>query len=209
MAQVIIGGSDVFNLLAYGRKNPATVAYLEQQVQAPSQYLTEMGQRFFADSQQIFDRLHSAEALRAAEAAVSKVRAIWQPDSIRPLTELYGLQNAPLVMQRWIMANPLVRQAYHQQRLDGFADTYVDMHPDSLGRDHYDWRRVHDGLLVETPENPHYDWEMSHFVSDELLEGDEELSLEKKVDILTTWDFVEAYYRQGKDDPTSPVGGKL
>jgi hypothetical protein len=56
--------------------------------------------------------------------------------------------------------------------------------------------------------NEDYDWQCTQYF-DELVEGDRELTLEEKVDILTTWDALQMYFNAGKDDPTSPFGGKL
>lgn len=207
MAQVFIGGDNEFNALVYGEKHPATIQYLQTQLYQPSVQLTAASQQFFADSQDLFERFNSAEALSLAQAAIRKVKGVFQPNSIRPLWELSELQNAPLVMQRWIMAQPDIRQAYHAQRLDGYADTYVDMHPGACGSAHYDWRRVNEGVL-QPVDHPDYDWQHTEYF-DDLVEGDRHLSLEEKVDILSTWDMVQAFYRQGKDDPTSPFGGKL
>lgn len=207
MAQVIVGGPREFNALVYGQKHPGTLQFLETQLYQPSPMLNDMGQRFFADSAEIFERFNGADAQRIAQAAIRKVKAIFQPNTVRSLWDLADLQNANPVMQRWIMAQPDIRQAYHEQRLDGYSDSYVDMHPGQVGADHYDWRRVHNGLYVEQ-DHADYDWKHTQYFED-LLEGDRELTLEEKVDILSTWDVVQMHLQAAKDDPTSPFGGKL
>lgn len=208
MAQVIVGGPREFDALIYGRPHPGTLNYLQSQLEQPSPMLTDMARQFFANSQELYERFHGAEAQRLAEAAVRKVKGIFQPNTVRSLWDLADLQQAPLVMQRWIMAMPEVREMYHQQRVDGFADTYVDVEPGQVAHNHYDWRRVNDGLVVEVADHSDYDWVHRQFY-EELHEGDRDLTLEEKVDILNTWDAIQMYLRAGKDDPTSPVGGKL
>jgi hypothetical protein len=205
MVQVVIGGNTEFNALVYGQKNPGTISFLEQEAFTISPQLTHAGQEFFANQAMLFEQYNGAEALRLANAAVRKVQAIFQPNSIRNLWELGAIQNAPLVMQRWIMAEPTVRKMYHEQRCDGYAETYVDMHPGFVGREHYDWRQVQHGLVQTEDE----DAPMVSFFFDELEQGDRELTLEEKMDIVSTWDVVRSMLKPGGEDPTSVFGTQL
>lgn len=208
MAQVVIGGRREVERLAFGEIHPNTYNFIQQQLDVPSQLLTDAGRQFFANAGQIFEQFNGLEAQRLARAAVRKVEALFQPNIIQPLTELVDLQHASLTMQRWIMAQPDIRHAYHQQRLDGFADTYVDMNPGVVGDQHYDYRRVMHGVVQPVEdENADHDWKVQVFF-DELHEGERDLTLEERVDVLTTWDAVRAHLKRGEDDPTSPFGGK-
>ncbi len=205
MVQVVVGGTTEFNALVYGQKNPGTISYLEQQSFTVSPHLTAAGQAFFANQADLYEQYNGAEALRLAAAAVRKVASIFQPNSIRPLYTLGELQNAPLALQRWIMAEPTVRELYHQQRCDGYSESYVDMHPGFVGREHYDWRMVQHGLIqTEDEEEP-----MARFFFDDLVEGDRELTLDEKTDIVTTWDIVKNMVKTNQEDPTSAFGGQL
>ena len=205
MVQVVVGGNTEFNALVYGHKNPGTISYLEQQSFTLSPHLTAAGQAFFANQSQLYEQFNGAEAQRLAAAAVRKVAAIFQPNSIRPLYTLADIQNAPLVMQRWIMAEPTVRDLYHQQRCDGYAESYVDMQPAFVGREHYDYRMVTHGLIqTENEDEP-----LARFFFDDLAEGDRELTLDEKTDIVSTWDIVKNMVKAGKEDPTSVFGTQL
>lgn len=208
MPQVFFGGDNEFNALVFGEQHPGTLQHLQQQLSQPSAHLLGQAQQFFANSWDLYEQFHGAEAVRLAEAAVRKVKGIFQPDSVRALYELADLQQAPPVMQRFLMACPEIRQAYHDQRVDGFAESYVDMHPGRIGLAHYDYRRVVEGVLQPVEDNPEYDWEHVEFLGD-LHPDDRERTLQEKVDISTSWVFAKAYLREGKDDPVSPVGGKL
>lgn len=208
MVQVVFGGANEFNALLYGQQHPGTLNYFENQqaqIAQMSETLTEAGKRFYANSQELYERFQGAEALRHAQAAIRKVGSVFQLDTVRDLWELGAIQNAPLTMQRWIMAQPDVREAFHNQRCDGFSDTYVDMHPGKIGRDHYDFRRVMNGMVEDDEEHGY----KVTFYLDELSEGDRELTLEEKVDVLSTWDIVRSLVKTGKDDPTSAYGGQL
>lgn len=208
MAILITGGKRELDYLMYGTPHPGTQQYIESQLAQPSQILTESGRQFFADVQQQYEYFHGAEAQRLAEAATRKVKALFQPNSIRSLWDLTEIQQAPVAMQRWIMAEPTLRAAYHQQRVDGYAGTYEDMYPTQVGEQHYDWRLLNNGLVQMAPEGADYDWEAKLYM-DPLVEGDREPTLDEKVVILNVWEVMKHHYLHGKEDPTSPVGGKL
>ena len=83
-------------------------------------------------------------------------------------------------------------------------DTYVDVEPKRIGDDHYDYRRVMDGVMVITDD----DWYAKCYV-EELKEGDRDLSHGEKTDIIQTWSNLEYLIALNKEDPTSADGGFL
>jgi hypothetical protein len=207
VAQVIIGGTDEFNALVFGNKHPGTMQFLQRQVeQLPqiSQTLTDAGRQFFSTARDLYEKYNGAEAMRLARAALRKAGSVFQKDVVRSIWEMGELQHAPSVMQRWIMANPAVRSMFHEQRCDGYADTYVDVFPGSIGRQHYDYRRVMDGVVEQEEDG----FRVSMYL-DPLIEGDRDLSTDEKVDILATWQVVAKLMRADGEDPTSPFGNKL
>lgn len=210
MAQVIVGGANVFNALAYGEPSTSTLNYLQEQFNTGMSRLSDAGQEMFARGKEIYEQFVSSEAIRQAKAALSVVRNAFQRDVIFELREIEEFQQAKPVMQRWIMTAPALRKLYLQQRCDGYAGTYVDMEPGATGEDHYDWRRVHHGLAVEVPgeDGEESDYKVTWYL-DELRPGEEELTLEQKVDILTAWDFISNHLKTSEVDPTSPTGGLL
>jgi hypothetical protein len=150
---------------------------------------------------EVFERYNGAEALRAAKAAIRSVQFCFQEDVIRPLYDIGAIQQAPLSMQRWIMASPDVREFYHQQRCEGYADTYIDMEPKSIGIDHSDYRKVMSGVIQECEEGD-FDWKtVIYFEGDD---NDVRLSLSEKVDVLSVWSMIKSMMRPGNEDPTSP-----
>jgi len=105
------------------------------------------------------------------------------------------------------MACPTVREMYHRQQCDGYSSTYVDFHPGDIGKDHYDWRLVNTGLVVETPDDPNWEWSAVNYLDDS--DNDVFLSLREKLDIKATWAYVASLMVPGKEDPTSPFCAKL
>jgi hypothetical protein len=207
MAISVSYGDDAgFNALCYGFDyHPNTLSYLENSVNNISNTLTTAGSGFMADVKVLQEQLIGNEAMRLAKAAVNKVSNLFQIDCIKSIWELPQLQNAPIAMQRWIMAEPTVREKFHNQRCDGYSGTYVDMAPSDIGKNHYDWRRVMHGMVTIDEEG----YEKTVHYLDDLVEGDRELRLDEKIDILNTWEVVADLMKYGSNDPTSVWDEKL
>lgn len=200
-----------FNSLAYGNPHPGTMSFLSQQFENASTALTAAGQRFMENARDLYERISGSDAIRAMRLAGRAIRSMWQLDEVRQLSTIEELQTAPLKMQRWIMAEPSIRREFFNQRVDGFSDTYVDLHPGDIGEDHYDYRRVVDGVVFveeEPDDDGNYNWQATCYL-DDLLPDDEELFLEEKIDILDTWAAARAALKARKQDPTSRYGAML
>lgn len=205
MVQIVYGGDNAFNALVYGQRHPGNQNFIERQMEMFSNTLHDAGSSFMSSMQELYDRFSSSSAIRAAQAAIRKVTSMFDRDEVRSMWDIGQMQAAQFQMQRWIMACPEVRELYHQQRCDGFSDTYIDMHPGVKGADHYDYRRVTDGVIMDTEDGG---WVCTNYF-DPLEEGDVELTHEAKIDVLSTWSFVRMYLEKGKEDPTSQYGGML
>lgn len=205
MANIIYGGVDAFDAVAYGEQNYNNQLFFKSQVEAASQIVSNIGQQLFASSAGLYERYNGSDALRVAKAAIRAVGGMFVGNHIQPLTTIGKLQQAPMVMQNWVMANPLVRALYFRQRCDGYSDTYVDMHPGQIAEDHEAYREVMNGIVVEDSEgNSRY----TTYMLEENV-GVRPLAFEDQCDILTTWDVVEGFINAGLDDPTSPFNAKL
>lgn len=207
--QVITGGARTFSALAYQNQHPENQNYFAQKLQNFTQTFGDavgnVAGGFMSNAGELFDKFYGSEAVRLAKAAVRKVKSIWERDDIRELFGIGEIQQAKLIMQRWIMAEPVYRQMYHEQRCDGFSNSYVDLEPGAVGDAHYDYRRVMDGLLVDDEEEG---WSMTHYIED-LREGDVDLELDEQLTILSVWDVVRMHAKAGGEDPGSVYGDKL
>lgn len=207
--QVITGGARTFSALAYQNQHPENQNYFAQKLQNFTQTFGDavgsVAGGFMSNATDLFDKFYGSEAVRLAKAAVRKVKSIWERDDIRELFGIGEIQQAKPIMQRWIMAEPTYRQMFHDQRCDGFSNSYVDMEPGVVGEAHYDYRRVMDGLLVDDEEEG---WSMTHYIED-LREGDVDLELDEQLTILSVWDVVAMHAKAGGEDPGSVYGDKL
>ncbi len=205
MANVIVGGPDVMNALIYPDQNPVNMGYFQQAVYGVNDRLTEVGRQFMSGAKEIYEKVNSSEALRIARAAIRAAKGMFHPNQIVPLETIEDLQSAQPMMQRWIMAQPDIRHLYHEQRCDGFSETYVDLAPNDIGESHYDYRRVMNGMVQEDERGS---WFVREY-PDELVEGDRELIFGERTDIIKTWDLIQMFVEAGEQDPTDPYGGNL
>lgn len=203
--QVIYGGTDAFNAIAYGEQNPDNQAYFKERLEGLANTFSDAGQAFVNRAKEIHDQYYNSNVAHIARAALRAAQNLFMPNRVMAYQNIGHFQQAGTEMQRWIMANPVVRESYHAQKCDGYSGSYVDMHPGKIGESHYDYRRVMDGVVQESEE---HGW-VAKFYMDELLPGDVELDHNKKIDIMSTWDIAELFMAKANEDPTDPRNGKL
>lgn len=197
-----------FDYLLFPDQNPANQNFIYQQLNRFSDSLTDVGRQFVEASRAIYERVNDSNAIRAAKAAIRMAKGLFHPNAIVYLDNIDNIRSAQPVMQRYIMAEPTIRDLYHRQKCDGYYDSYVDNNPGTIGDNHYDYRRVMDGVIQETTDKDgNYNWVSKNYY-EEILEGDRDLSFEEKVDIISTWDLVKMFVDAG-NDPTNVFGGKL
>lgn len=207
---IVFGGDDAFNALLYrnNKQNEQHQMFLANQIENLKNtgiVFNDPNFNFMQKAQEMYNRIYSSDAMRIAKAALAQVGHIFQEDNIRTLADMTSMQNAPMTMQRWIMANPMVREKYHAQQCDGYSETYQDVFPGLLRDDHYDYRRVMNHVISEDEK---HGWSVKHYIED-IYDGDRELELYEKTHILNTWDIIEGFMKQGGSDPTSVWNTKL
>jgi hypothetical protein len=201
-----IPATDDFDALVYSDPHPGTMQYINQKFEAIAQVGGQWAQDFLRGARQSFDHFMGSEAMRRARAVKNKLMdGYYIQDDIFPLYTIGKVQNAGSVMQRWIMAFPEVRELYHEQRIDGYSATYVDVEPGAIRDDHYDYRRIMDGVVQDTEDGGMH----IRFYVEELKESDVRMRVDQKADILYTRSAVKALLEAGREDPTSQTGGWL
>lgn len=204
MVAVYTGSDHDFATIAFGLPNLNTVQYLQNQFSGID--VNVFRDVSFVD--RAFDTFNSfggSEALNRARAVLNSTSVDKDPNVIRYLPTITHLQTAPPLMQRYIMANPMVREWYHDGRLDGYSHSYHDYYPNDIKDSHFDYQRVMDGVCV-----PSEDEDIAFTVKFYCDSFDEpELLHAEKVDILNIWDDLERYLKYGEEDPTDLYGGSL
>lgn len=212
----LMSGVDAFNAKAFGNPHPNNVQYFTQQyqdiVQNASMFVGDLGKQFVQAAASVYQQYVSPTALARIRNILRHATNDSANDTIRSLGTLEEFQNASLVMQRWVMAEPLVREKYQAQLIDGYSDTYLDVEPGASGLSHYDYRSVTEGM-VEYSQNDEGEVDglvyVNYYQADGLRSEDRLLEVEEKTDILDVWHNVRVYLRQGAEDPTAPQGGYL
>lgn len=193
-----------FDHLIFPQQHYNNLNYFRNQVEQFSNTLTDYGRQFIERARDIYISINDSEAIRKAKAVLRYAKGVFNPTHIVPLESLEDLRAAQPIMQRYIMAQPDIRNLYHSQRCDGYSDTYTDMHPGKVGDDHYDYRRVMQDVVQVTDEG----WVAKSYVED-LLEGDRELDFDEQINILRTWEIIQMFAEAAKADPTSLFNGEI
>lgn len=209
MAIFIEGDNDTYDAAVYGRPTDNTISYLRDSYERGLKQignLLESSKSFFDRRvEQVYERFDESMFMRHARAVRNKSRAVWMKGGVACYRETEQFQHATNEMRRWLMAEPTTRRRYHDQRCEGYGNRYFDVEPGLVGVQHYDYRRVTDGMFMTQP-NGKYS-AVTHF--EDLREGDKDLNFMEKVDILDSWDALKARILAGKDDPTSPSNKSL
>lgn len=201
---IVRGGLDAFSGLVYGIHSDEDRNYFRSQHDLIPAMVGPYGDMFMDTTKSRFEQFHGSAAIAKARLAMQHVAQVQNTDGVRSLFDVIDFQTATPTMQRWVMACPEVRSVYHKQQCDGYSETYVDDAPGKIGHDHYDYRRVMNGIVQEI--DGEY---MTYVYSEDLKPGDTELPLVEQAAILTTWDIAKLMFKKGYDDLTNQTGGNL
>jgi len=186
MGMVIDCPESGIDYVLYGDKSGIISNYLYNQIQAIPQVFNEFSQRVYNGLQSSYnfvnDKLTQYGIMNQIKNnGVSIVDNYY--DNIQSFTDL---QDANMLMQRWVMAHPSVRQLYLDQNLDGYSSTYNNVFGKDVGDKDYNYRRVMDGSVVDQEDSfviKHYD--------EPLMVGDRELNHFEKTKVLNAWDCID------------------
>lgn len=162
---------------------------------------------FLDRSKRIFEEINSSAALRRTRAAIRAVTGVRRSDSIYRPVDLGEFQAVGLRMQRFLLADPVIRRKVIKQQIDGYSHSQPAPDPTAIGENDYDYRRVVNGVFMEQPS----EGDEKNFVHTEyfekLKEGDRELDVEEQFDIIDSWYMQRALQAAGAD--TTSLRGDL
>lgn len=185
---------ELFNAMILPEMRESTRSWLEQQSTRSFEGLSEVGKKFAEMGSAAYRRLTDVSIGRQARSVVRSLAGVLGGDRIQPIESYTGLQMARPVMQQYIMAEPSYRKLYHEQRCNGYSDSYVDLEPGRVGEAHSVYRRVMDTVLVDTPTG----WEVTMY-PDELQEWEQALQPDRQKVILDAWSLVKRAIGEGVD----------
>jgi len=101
------------------------------------------------------------------------------------------------VMERYIMANPDIRELYSSDKIFGFRDSYLDKDLELITRHGYELNNEYGRVMNGTVKD---DGSVSYYNVDDEIEV-EELDVLDKLSVLKTWDYM-TYHIDCGIDPT-------
>lgn len=186
MGQVINVSEAGIDYVLYGDKSNIVSNYLYNQMQAIPQVFNDFGRK-------VYDGLVTSYNYVNDQLTKYGILNEIKNNGINIIDNYYSsiynftdLQNANVLMQRWIMANPNVRTLYLNQDIDGYSSTYQNTFGKDIGEADYNYRRVMNGVLAENDTSGY----VKHYYED-LLPGDKELNHFEKIQVLDTWNCID------------------
>lgn len=189
----------------FGNLSQNTLQWMQGNIAAVQGLGTEYSQKVYERSLALFNAINSDAAVLAAEAVLSQVESMTGQDIIEALTSVSQLQAAQSQMQNYIMAHPVIRQAWYDGKVEGYSDTYVDPEPGRIGHEQQVFRQVMNGVLVPH-EEASYQYSLYY---DRASSIDGVLSLRDVAAILDSQEAAVHALEAGEQDPVSQYGASL
>ena len=209
MINVIKGSTPrMFNAMLFPTATVETQEWLDEQWNRDNSMLTDIGRQFMNTATEYWNKIYDPNLQRRIRSIARSVSGMVHPNQIVNLDTIEAIQRAKPIMQRYIMAEPTYRRLFHKQLCDGYSDSYVDNEPGLVGKDHYDWRRVMNGIVQDhVHEDGTEGWSFTQWHED-LLVDDRELEKDEQFTILNAHELVRAAIGR-KIDPCDIFNGKL
>ncbi len=207
MPRFFVGGVDDFERQTFEPVHEGTIEYLRNQVQAIGQgwgdTLSASAQNFVSRASESFDRFFSSEALANSRAAMRRVKGMFNRDVVNFCVTAEDFQQASPKNQRYIMTHPVLRKMFHDQMVDGYEGQYIDHQPGVIGKDHRDWRRLHDGDIFEDEDG---DLVTTHYI-EMTNEEESEIPLDEKMIHKENQTMLDIVLALSDRDPSNKSGG--
>ena len=177
--------------------------YLRNRYERTMEYLdkaaTGAGRDFLERTKRIFESVNNSEALRKTRIAVRTAIGIRKGNVIYGVKDLGTFQTVGTRMQRFLMADPVLRDKVQRQLADGYSDTYWDPDPKAIKDDHYEYRRVINGVWRMEKNDQGEDVMVHEHIYEQLLDGDRELDPDEQATVLDAWDIQRMFIEAGYD----------
>ncbi len=193
---------DFFDAALYSSPPPGLVNYMQNQFSNIANSVGEMGNMFLQRASNMFESINANARFNAAKRELNRAVGYVHHNEVGYLSSVDQIKAANPIMQRWVMAEPTYRADYLNQTADGYSDSYINIHGNVLGADHYDYRRVMDGVLTYNERTEEF---FTQSFIEDLIEGDRELTNFERRDILSVWDVMREIHSLVKDDITNPL----
>lgn len=184
--------------LMFPKVSNSVQTWLHNQMYAPIDNLVGIAATMYQHTKSAYEDINNAIRLSNIKAAIRSIEGqdLVDPNTIQNICNSNMLHTANPTTQRYIMAMPELRELYHKQRVDGYSATYHDSEPGCVGKDHYDYRRVTDGVIIETEDSS----TLTHYFQEDLYDEGPIDAIDKAI-TASMWTLVFETIRLG-GDPT-------
>ena len=199
----------IFNAMFFPEVSQETRSWVSQQFSDGLQALGEQGRAFVNRAVDLSRQYFTSQANSIARSLTRQITSLGDDNMIHVYDTVEQVQRANRVSQRYFMANPRLRSLYHRQLCDGYSDSYVDLEPGRIGEDHYDYRRMTEGLVVDVQGETEDDYRWyARMHPEDLHEGDRRLDHEERHMLARGCELIEMCL-DAKVDPSDIFGGRL
>ena len=198
-------GETLFQAMTFGTPARETYNYFDQMNISWDRSLTDTARSHFAEVEQYYQVISADDAIAALRNLESGLDHLSLPNRIIPLRNLDELQHAPDAMLPWLMANPLAREMFTENRIEGYGDRLLDLYGDLLGDTTPLYQAAVNGVRRECGVD---DWRMEIF-PEVKCDNNMQLDMSDQLAIINAWDSLEHHLKEEDRDPTSPFNGKL
>lgn len=195
----VIGGDDVERAVMYKPPSRELYNYLQDNFHNAMSYVKDIGTGFVNNLSTLYNKYTSLDSIHRTKETLLNHGVHFSQDVICNL-DYTMLNQANLMMQRFIMAHPKVGDLYERGMLYGYQDTFFDREPDTYGSDRIDYGRAMDGILQFDSEGQGF---IEHIIQDDSIYNEIELSESDQFTIASVYDYVTLALANGLD-PTDP-----
>lgn len=174
--------------MLYGNKSELIGSYIANQMAAIQPGFNDFSRRVYQSLQNSYNFVTDKLTQYGIMNQIAQQGIMVTDNYYQELLTFQALQHANPVMQRWVMAHPVVRQMHLDQDIDGYSETYKNVFGKGVGEEDYNYRRVMDGVLTDDKDG---ETSTVKFYLEDLMPGDKELDHYEKARVLHTWDAID------------------
>lgn len=219
MRVIDIDDQEAADYYLFQEQHPNTYRYIEDRITKAIDTASGHAKSFMDGARDIYERIRSSVSMKLARAAVNSMKRTSRENIIHICKDLEEVRQSSALMQRYIMAQPLVRKSYVKQMIDGYSETYSPSitkinnrtYKDLTDEEIPEYRAVMDGVLFEEETFEDSDTEranpvvgLKHRHYYDSLDEDNRLQPDQQFMVIQSWEIAELAMLKLLD-PTDPL----
>ena len=202
------GPASLFTMAAFGRPDQQFQQQLQQQNLQTQQFLASNygfdSSAFFNQSQRFFQTYYNLSGMQQAQAIIEtgQIQLASNSDSavFTPVLNVDDFVRATWYQQQYLMANPFIRSAYLEKKIDGYSETYTNHFGDRVEFEDPVFRQAVDGLSQSSYMELESDYDEVYVENcDDDLQGLERLTALGQSNMVESWKKSNVLVDEGID----------